>query len=99
MTHKKRRLPSRRESADAYDQKVMQSFFTQGGRLRTLPSQEKKFLAVLRYAAQLFKEGKTYLEKVVNEKLATLHEDTASLRRGLAEFKLMQRKNGIYTRI
>ena len=54
---------------------------------------------MLRYAAQLFKEGKTYLEKVVNEKLATLHEDTASLRRGLVEFKLMQRKNGIYTRI
>lgn len=83
---------------DAYDQKVIQSFLTQDGRLKTLPSQEKKFLAVLRYALQLFKEGKTYPEKVVNEKLATLHEDTASLRRGLIDFGLMRRKAGIYTR-
>jgi hypothetical protein len=48
---------------------------------------------------QLFKEGKPYPEKLVNEKLATLHEDTASLRRGLIDFRLMRRSNGIYSRI
>jgi len=63
------------------------------------PAQEKKLLAVLRYAVRLFNEGKTYPEKVVNQKLATLHEDTASLRRGLIEYGLMTRASGIYSRV
>ena len=84
---------------DAYDQKVMQSFLTAEGRLKALPAQEKKFLAVLRYAVRLFNEDKTYPEKVVNQKLATLHEDTASLRRGLIEYGLMTRASGIYSRV
>jgi biotin operon repressor len=84
---------------DAYDQKVLQAFLTPDGHLKALPSQEKKFQAVLRFAVRLFKEGKSYPEKVVNEKLAALYEDTASLRRGLIEYKLMQREKGIYSRI
>jgi len=64
-----------------------------------LPAQGKKLQAILRYAVQLFKEGKSYPEKAANEKLATLHADTASLRRGLVENRLMQRQNGIYNRI
>ena len=63
------------------------------------PSQDKKFQAGLRYAVQLFKEGKSCPEKAVNEKLATLQTDMASLRRGLIENRLMQRQNGIYNRI
>lgn len=97
----KETLPAMAEDIDldAYDQKVLEAFLLPEGRLKTLPSQEKKFLAVLRYAVQLFKEGKTYPEKLVNQKLATLHEDTASLRRGLIDFRLMKRSNGVYTRI
>jgi len=97
----KETLPAMAEDVnlDAYDQKVMQSFLTAEGRLKALPAQEKKFLAVLRYAVRLFNEGKTYPEKVVNQKLATLHEDTASLRRGLIEYGLMTRASGIYSRV
>ena len=51
---------------------------------------------MLRHAAGLFRPGRRYSEKEVNRILGRLHADTASLRRGLIEFKLMERKAGEY---
>lgn len=81
---------------DAYDAAVVHTFLDKSGHLKTLPGQEKKFKAVLRYAAQLFEKKRRYSEKEVNRILGRLHEDTASLRRGLIEFKLMKRDKGEY---
>jgi predicted transcriptional regulator len=81
---------------DAYDRKVLRNFTGADGKLKALPAQEKKYQAVLRYAARLFDPKKRYSEKDVNRILAKLYEDTASLRRGLIEFKLMQREAGEY---
>jgi hypothetical protein len=48
----------------------------------------------LRYVLQDFQPGTRYSEKKVNEILSRFSEDTASLRRGLIEYKMMVREGG-----
>ena len=87
--------------ADAYDKKVVKDYTRRDGSLKTLPSQRKKLEAILRYVVKAFDEGKRYSEKQVNEILARYHQDTATLRRELVGFRLMQRagSGGEYWRI
>ncbi len=94
----KETLPAIVQDVDlnAYDAAVVRNFSEASGKLKTLPTQQKKFQAVLRYAARLFDKKKRYSEKEVNRILGRLHDDTASLRRGLIEFKLMKRDKGVY---
>jgi predicted transcriptional regulator len=80
--------------ANAYDQKVIRDYSRRDGSLKTLPSQRKKLEAILRYVVQAFDMGIRYSEKQVNEILARYHEDTATLRRELVGFGLMQRESG-----
>ena len=80
--------------ADAYDKKVIRDYSRRDGSLKTLPAQRKKLEAVLRYVVRAFDVGKRYSEKQVNEILARYHKDTATLRRELVGFGLMQREGG-----
>jgi len=80
--------------ADAYDKKVIKDYSRRDGSLKTLPSQRKKLEAILRYVVKAFDVGKRYSEKQVNEILARYHNDTATLRRELVGFGLMQRESG-----
>jgi biotin operon repressor len=80
--------------ADAYDNKVIADYSNKDGSLKTIPAQRKKLEAILRYVVKTFEPGKRYSEKHVNEKLAKYHEDTASLRRELVGYKLMNREGG-----
>jgi biotin operon repressor len=79
---------------DAYDNKVIKDYLKRDGSLKTLPAQRKKLEAVLRHVVKAFEVGKRYSEKRVNEILAQYHEDTATLRRELVGFKLMEREGG-----
>lgn len=79
---------------DAYDTKVVKDFTKHDGSLKTIPSQRKKLEAVLRHVVKAFDMGKRYNEKRVNEILAKYHEDTATLRRELIGYKLMERESG-----
>ena len=80
--------------ADAYDKKVIKDYTKRDGSLKTLPAQRKKLEAVLRYVVKAFEEGQRYSEKRVNEILKGYHADTATLRRELVGFGLMQREGG-----
>ncbi len=80
--------------ADAYDKKVIKDYGRRDGSLKTLPSQRKKLEAILRYVVRAFEVGKRYSEKQVNEILAGYYDDTATLRRELVGFGLMQREGG-----
>jgi biotin operon repressor len=80
--------------ADAYDNKVIKDYSRRDGSLKTLPSQRKKLEAILRYVVKVFDMEKRYSEKQVNEILARYHADTATLRRELVGFGLMQREGG-----
>jgi predicted transcriptional regulator len=84
---------------DAFDRKVWRDFSTAEGRLKQIPAQRKKLIAVLRRLAGLFEPGARYSEKQVNELLGRYHEDTATLRRELVDFHLLDRKNGQYWRV
>ncbi|GAP09384.1 uncharacterized protein conserved in bacteria [Bellilinea caldifistulae] len=79
--------------SEAYERKIIQNFTDASGRIKSLPAQEKKFQVLLRYVAKAFQPGRRYTEKEVNEILARYHEDTASLRRGLIESRLMARES------
>ena len=82
-----------------YDNKVLKDYAHRDGSLKTLPAQRKKLEAVLRHVVKSFKVGNRYSEKQVNKILSGFHEDTATLRRELIGYGLMQRENDEYWRI
>ena len=92
----KETLPAVASDVDlnAYDRKVLNNYSLPDGRLKTIPLQQKKLLAVLRYVVQEFEPNVRYSEKQVNEVLARFHEDYARLRRELVEFRFMDREGG-----
>jgi predicted transcriptional regulator len=102
LEEKTRRMLSRQDftaaiedvDLDTYDRKVVADFTRKDGTLKTIPVQRKKLEAVLRYIVKAFEPGKRYSEKQVNKILGQYHEDTASLRRELVGFGLMQRAGG-----
>ena len=79
---------------DAYDQKVIRNYTEPDGTLKSIPTQMKKLLAVLRYVVRDFQPETIYSEKEVNQILGKYHEDYAQLRRELVEFHLMAREGG-----
>ncbi len=79
---------------NAYDHKVIADYSRKDGSLKTIPAQRKKLEAVLRHIVKAFEPNKRYTEKQVNEILKKYHEDTASLRRELVGYKLMNREGG-----
>jgi predicted transcriptional regulator len=76
---------------DAYDRKVLSAFVDDNGKITALPAQEKKYQVILRYVAKAFEPDVRYSEKQVNEILSGFYKDTASLRRGLIEHRIMRR--------
>jgi DNA-binding transcriptional ArsR family regulator len=90
-------LPKLAQEVDrtSYDRKVLAAFSKPDGSFRAFPVQEKKFLVLLRHAAEAFEPGKKYTEKQVNQILFRFHEDTAQLRRGLVAYQLMARDTAV----
>jgi DNA-binding transcriptional ArsR family regulator len=87
------------EALPAYDARVLRAFLV-GGRLASIPAQEKKREVILRFLlARCFAEDRAYPEKEVNQRLALYHPDVASLRRYLIDGKLMTRDSGQYRRV
>jgi DNA-binding HxlR family transcriptional regulator len=82
----------------AYDNKVLKDYVRRDGSLKTIPAQQKKLEAVLRHLVKSFKVENRYSEKQVNKILSGFHEDTATLRRELVGYGLIQRKNNEYWR-
>jgi DNA-binding transcriptional ArsR family regulator len=90
--------PAGRE-LDADEARVLSGFFDEDGRLTTIPAHSSKRLLVLRYLRdRCFPEDRAYPEKEVNQRLAVVHPDAASLRRYLVDAGLMRRAAGIYHR-
>ena len=89
-------LPEQAAQIDenAYDKKILHDYLLPDGHLKTIPSQRKKLLVVLRHIVQDFEPGRHYSEKEVNGTLSRYHADTASLRRELISARLMDREAG-----
>ena len=86
---------------DAYDRKVVEDYSLPDGCLKIIPSQRKKLEAVLRYVVKTFETDVRYSEEQVDELLSRFHEDTATLRRELVGYGLMDREDdgGAYWRM
>jgi hypothetical protein len=78
----------------AFERKVLQTFLDEDGRIKAFPTQEKKFLVILRHVFTAFQPGVKYSEREMNEILSRYSEDTAYLRRSLIEYHLMEREGG-----
>jgi hypothetical protein len=86
------------EAGEAFEAKVLRSFF-RDGRLVSIPARDRKKLVVLRHVRETcFPEDRIYPEKEVNQRLALLHPDVAALRRHLVDYRLMTRSSGEYRR-
>lgn len=102
LEERTRRLLSRQDftsavadmDLDTYDRKVVTDYTRRDGSLKSIPAQRKKLEAVLRYVVKAFQPGKRYSERKVNEILGRYHEDTATLRRELVGYHLMEREGG-----
>ena len=78
--------------------RVLQSFFD-GDRLIRIPlHSDRKKIAVLRRIVRAFALGERYTEREVSAILGQFHEDFASLRRMLVDYRFMARANSIYWR-
>jgi biotin operon repressor len=94
-------LPSMAAEVDleAYDRKVLRDVLMPDGRLKIIPAQRKKREVVLRHILKQFEPGVRYTEGQVNDILAHFHEDTATLRREMIAYKMMDRAEGKYWKI
>ena len=92
----KERLPELAEGVDrgTFDRKVLATFTGPDGRFTAFPTQEKKYLVLLRHVLADFQPGMRYSEKKVNEILLRHSTDTARLRRSLVDFGFMGREGG-----
>ena len=86
--------PESEQELSDYDRKVLATFTTADGRIKTFPMQERKFRVLLRHILPSFSHGVRYTEKRVNESLSKYNDDTARLRRWLVDFGYMAREGG-----
>ncbi|MGM0863786.1 MAG: metalloregulator ArsR/SmtB family transcription factor [Bacillota bacterium] len=77
-------------------QKVMNNFLDKNGRIKTIPSQQKKKLFILEHMVEGLKVGEKYKEKDLNEYIQQFHKDFATLRREFIIHQFMYRENSIY---
>ena len=80
----------------AFDLQVMREYTRRDGRLKSLPAQPRKRLAVLRRLALAFRPGRRYREADVHRMLRKFHEDAATLQRELISAGLLQPQAGLY---
>lgn len=95
------KLPHMADDVDlqAYDRMVLRNIMLPDGRLKVIPAQRKKREVVLRHILKSFQPKVHYTEQQVNEILIRFHDDTATLRREMIVYKLMERAEGKYWRI
>lgn len=82
-------------TSDAVADKAIRSFFD-GERLRSIPTRRRARAAVLMHLLSRFERGRDYPEREVNDILSAAHDDVATLRRELVDYRWLQRADGIY---
>ncbi|HPH98555.1 MAG TPA: metalloregulator ArsR/SmtB family transcription factor [Anaerolineaceae bacterium] len=79
---------------DDADKQVLKEY-TSNGKIKRLPTKQKKFLIILRWLATLFKPDTMYTESEVNTILKAVYEfDYVSLRRDLISMGYLRRERG-----
>ena len=80
---------------DLWETKVLNSFI-ENDTIKEIPASRKKRRIVLKWLAQRFELERLYPEQELNQIIRPIHADTATLRRELVGYNMMQRENNIY---
>ncbi|MBK8135857.1 MAG: metalloregulator ArsR/SmtB family transcription factor [Chloroflexi bacterium] len=75
------------------DKKVLRDTVV-NGRLRQIPSKDKKWVVILRWLATKFEPDVRYTEKQVSDILRQIYDDYATMRRDLIGYGFMRREQG-----
>ncbi|NJO42915.1 MAG: metalloregulator ArsR/SmtB family transcription factor [Cyanobacteria bacterium CRU_2_1] len=83
---------------EAWEKKVLRTYL-EDNCLKKIPASHKKRWIILKWLVGQFEPDVTYPEKAVNEIIQQFHPDSATLRRELIDYQMMQRENGVYWRL
>lgn len=83
------------QRAVSADERVVETFIV-NGKLKSIPVQRSKRVAVLKFLVDQLDASRVYEEAEINEFLSAYHSDVCTLRREFIMNKLMVRKNGKY---
>lgn len=89
---------AQKQRMEEYKNKVFKAFF-EYGKLKQIPSSNKKRYIILKELVKDFEYDRKYTEDEVNSILVKYNDDVAALRRYMVEERLMDRTPGIYWRI
>jgi len=80
---------------DIEREKVLKNYFKQGlqGPLDVFPSKEKRKYIIAQEIINQFEVDKIYIEKEINDLLAKIYPDFATLRRFLIDYRFMTRSD------
>lgn len=83
---------------DVWETKVLNSF-VKADKITEIPASRKKRRIILTWLVQKFELDRLYPELELNQIIKPIHPDTATLRRELVGYNMMQRENNIYQRV
>jgi DNA-binding transcriptional ArsR family regulator len=94
---KQRAIAAVVQDPDDWTSKVLGNYL-QGEALSTIPASRRKRWAILKWLAGKFEAGRRYREAEVNELIQRHHWDSATLRRELIGYRMLNRSEGVYWR-
>jgi hypothetical protein len=84
--------------AEDWERKALSNFLD-GERIKDIPVPRKKRWAVLKWLVRHFDQNASYTENQLNAIIKRHHWDTATLRREMIGYRMLERKEGIYRRL
>jgi len=83
------------EREEAYRQKILSTFMSDG-KIARMPAQLKKKLILVEEICRAFEIGKPYTEREMNIIIADHYDDFCMVRRFFVDYGLFTRDNGVY---
>jgi predicted transcriptional regulator len=74
------------------EKKIILNYLQKDGSLKSIPSQEKKMMIILKYVAVAFTPGQIYSEREINSILSRYNPDSTTLRRYLINHNFLCRE-------
>jgi predicted transcriptional regulator len=93
----RRAIAAATQNPQDWNSRVLSNYL-EGEVLKTIPASRRKRWAVLKWLAEKFAPGKRYREAEVNVLIQRHYWDSATLRRELIGYRMLNRAEGIYWR-
>jgi len=93
----RRPIPSAAQDPVDWNLRVLGNYL-EGEVLKTIPASRRKRWAILKWLAEKFAVGRRYPEAEINALIQRHHWDSATLRRELIGYRMLNRSDGFYWR-